>query len=155
MSTYPRRRYAPSGLPDPVREPAFYAGVSGKRALAWVADFALIWLITAVIVPFTLFTALFFFGFLLLVVGFLYRWATIAAGSATWGMRLMGIELRQADGGRLSATTALLHTLGYSVSIAMLPVQVVSAILMVALGRGQGLTDMVLGTAALNRRVQG
>ncbi len=29
-------------------------------------------------------------------VGFLYRTATIAGGSATWGMRLMGIELRRA-----------------------------------------------------------
>jgi len=118
-----------------------------------VIDFGLIWVLAAVVLPFTLFTALFFFGFLLLVTGFVYRWGTLAFGSATWGMWFMGIELRQADGGPMSGGTAFLHTLGYTLSIAMVPVQVVSAILMLALGRGQGLTDLALGTAALNRRV--
>jgi uncharacterized RDD family membrane protein YckC len=66
-------------------------------------------------------------------------------------MRLMAIELREADGMRLSGGTAFLHTLGYSLSIAILPLQFVSVIAMVALGRGQGLTDLILGTAMINR----
>lgn len=139
------------GLPDPAREPDFYRGVSGKRAIAWLLDVVLIAVISALIVPFTAFAALLFFPFLMLTIGFLYRWATLAGGSATWGMRLMAIELRQADGGPLTGRTAFLHTLGYTVSVAIAPLQLISAILMVALGRGQGLSDMILGTAAINR----
>jgi uncharacterized RDD family membrane protein YckC len=151
MPARPYPRSTAPGLPDPVREAAFYDGVALKRLLAWVVDMILIALASVLIVPFTAFTALFFFPFLMLVVGFLYRWATLSAGSATWGMRLFAIELREADGLRLSPQTAFLHTLGYSVSVAVAPLQLVSAILMVALGRGQGLTDLILGTAAINR----
>jgi len=141
----------PHGLPDPVTEAAFYDGVNTKRAIAWIIDMTLIGLVSALIVPFTAFTAILFFPFLMLIVGFLYRWATLAGGSATWGMRLMAIEIRAADGLRLDGTTAFWHTMGYSVSVAMAPLQLVSVILMVVLGRGQGLTDLVLGTAAINR----
>lgn len=146
-------RYAPTspGLPDPVTEPQFYAGVTTKRLLAWVFDALFIAVLCLLALPFTAFTAIFFFPILWLVVGFLYRWATIAGGSATWGMRLMSIELREADGLRLSGGTALVHTLGYSVSVAMAPLQLISVIVMIALGRGQGLTDLVLGTAMINR----
>lgn len=139
------------GLPDPARESYFYAGVSMKRLIAWIMDAALILVICLVIVPFTAFTALFFFPFLWLVVGFFYRWATIAGGSATWGMQIMAIELRERDGLRLSGGTAFLHTLGYSVSVALAPLQLISVILMIVMGRGQGLTDMVLGTAVINK----
>jgi uncharacterized RDD family membrane protein YckC len=139
------------GLPDPVREGHFYAGVAMKRLLAWVADAVLILVLCLIVVPFTAFTALFFFPFLWLVVSFFYRWATLAGGSATWGMRLMAIEIREQDGHRLTGTTAFLHTLGYTVSVAVAPLQLISVILMLVLGRGQGLTDMILGTAAINR----
>ena len=140
-----------TGLPDPTRNAGFYAGVPFKRAVAWVFDMVLIGVLAALIVPFTAFTGLFFFPFLMLVVGFFYRWFTLSGGSATWGMRLMSIELREADGGRFSSQTALLHTLGYSVSVAMAPLQLISVILMLVTERGQGLTDVILGTTALNR----
>ena len=139
------------GLPSPDREPAFYDGVPTKRALAWVVDVAVTFALCLLILPFTAFTGLFFWPALWLAAGFLYRWATIAGGSATWGMRLMAITLRTRDGGRLGPATAFLHTLGYTVSLAAFPLQVVSVGLMAALGRGQGLTDMILGTAAINR----
>lgn len=146
-------RYAPTapGLPDPMTEPQFYAGVSAKRLFAWVFDAVFIGILCLLVLPFTAFTAVFFFPLLWLVVGFLYRWATIANGSATWGMRLMSIELREADGLRLSGGTALVHTLGYTISVAVAPLQLISVIVMVALGRGQGLTDLLLGTAMINR----
>jgi uncharacterized RDD family membrane protein YckC len=144
-------RTAHPGLPDPVAEPQFYAGVTGKRLLAWVFDAIITLALCLLVLPFTAFTAVFFFPLLWFVTGFLYRWATLARGSSTWGMRLMAIELREADGMRLSGGTAFLHTLGYSLSIAILPLQFVSVIAMVALGRGQGLTDLILGTAMINR----
>ena len=138
-------------LPDPVREPEFYAGVTLKRGLAWVVDAGIGLAISILLIPFTAFTALFWFPVLWFSVGFAYRWATLATGSATWGMRLMAIQIRDRDGSRLDAATAFAHVLGYSVSLAMLPLAVLSAAVMVVLGRGQGLTDLALGTAAINR----
>lgn len=150
MTTRPSPSFVP-GLPNPVTEPAFYAGVSGKRFFAWCFDAVIIAVLCLLVVPFTAFTAIFFLPLLWLVVGFLYRWATLAGRSATWGMRLMAIELREADGLRLSGGTALIHALGYTVSVTVAPLQVISVILMLALGRGQGLTDLIIGTAMINR----
>ncbi len=139
------------GLPDPDLKPEFYADVPTKRLLAWVVDTILITLLCLVILPFTAFTAIFFFPLLYLVVGFVYRSVTLAGRSATWGMRLMAIEFRTSDGRRFDLPTAVLHTLGYSISISMVLVQIVSIGLMLMTPRAQGLTDMVLGTAAVNR----
>jgi uncharacterized RDD family membrane protein YckC len=142
------------GLPDPDLAPEIYADVPLKRLVAWVFDFAIIAVLTAIVVPFTFFTGLFFLPLLFLFVGFLYRWATISTGSATWGMRLAAIEFRTASGERFDSGTAFLHTLGYTVSVSIFPLQLVSIVLMLISDRRQGLTDHVLGTAALNRRAR-
>lgn len=141
------------GLPDPVTKPQFYTGVLAKRAAAWVFDVVLVRILCVIIVPFTVFTALLFFPFLMLVVGFIYRWFTIASKSSTWGMRLMGIELRDHDGLRLDSQSALMHTAGYSFSMAMAPLQLVSVLMMLLSDRKQGLTDHLLGTTAINKPV--
>ena len=141
--------YAP--LPDPVREAAFYDGVPLKRLMAWLIDLVPIALITILLVPLTAFTALFFLPVLWAVVDFLYRWVTLARGSATWGMRLAAIELRRADGDRLDTATAFLHVAGYTVAMVLFPLQLVSMALMLLTPRVQGLTDLVLGTVALRR----
>jgi uncharacterized RDD family membrane protein YckC len=138
-------------LPDPVREPGFYAGVTMKRGLAWVIDSFVTLGLCLLVLPFTFFTALFWWPVLWLIVGFLYRWTTLSGGSATWGMRLMAVQIRDRDGSRLDAPTAFAHVLGYTVSIAVLPLQLASIAVMIVLGRGQGLTDLALGTAAINR----
>ena len=137
-----------SALYDP--DPYLYAGVPLKRGIAWVFDMILIALLCALVLPFTAFTGIFFFPFLMLVVGFIYRWFTIAGGSATWGMRIVGVELRDHTGARLTSGLALAHTLGYTVSVAVAPLQLISVILMLVTARGQGLTDMLLGTVAIN-----
>jgi uncharacterized RDD family membrane protein YckC len=153
MTTRPYLRPAPvlHGLPDPVREPDFYEGVTVKRALAWVVDAGLTFGLCLLALPLTAFTALFWWPLLWLMVGFLYRWATLAGGSATWGMRLMGITIRDRDGSRLDPATSFAHVLGYTVSVAFFPLQLASIGVMIALGRGQGLTDLALGTAAINK----
>lgn len=150
MTAQPRAALL-AGLPDPVLEPRFYAGVTLKRGLAWVVDALITWGICLLLLPFTAFTALFWWPVLWLTVGFAYRWATLAGGSATLGMRLMAITIRDRDGQRLDPAVAFAHVLGYSISMAFLPLQIVSIGLMIALGRGQGLTDLALGTAAINR----
>ncbi|MBU3261306.1 RDD family protein [Roseovarius sp. PS-C2] len=139
-------------LPDPVTQPEFYSDVPAKRLLAWVVDTVLIVLICLLIVPFTAFTGLFFFPFLMLIVGFAYRVVTIARGSATWGMRLVSLEFRKLDGQRFDLSMALLHTLGLTISFGFPILQVISIVLMLTTERGQGLSDHVLGTVALNRR---
>ncbi len=138
--------------PDPDSQPEFYAGIPTKRFVAWIVDMILIVIACVVILPFTAFTGLFFFPLMLLMVGFAYRVITLANGSATWGMRLMGMEIRTADDRVLDLGTAFAHTLGYSVSISMMPLQLISIILMCSTARCQGISDMVLGTVPLNRR---
>lgn len=139
------------GLPDPHTSPEFYADVPLKRFIAWVVDAILIGILTAIAVPFTLFSGLFFLPLLFLMIGFLYRWFTITSASATPGMRLAAIEFRTAQGERFDSGAAFLHTLGYTLSVSVFPLQLVSIVLMLISDRRQGLTDHVLGTAALNR----
>jgi len=146
------KRNTPVHLADPITQPQFYRDVAAKRLMAWVVDTILVGLICLMILPFTAFLAVFFFFGLMAVVGFVYRVITLATGSATWGMRLMAIELRDATGARLDLGQAFLHTLGYTLSWAIAPLQLISVVLMATSNRGQGLTDMVMGTAALNRR---
>jgi uncharacterized RDD family membrane protein YckC len=138
-------------LPDPTRHAAFYQGVPTKRALAWVIDAVIAGIITALIVPFTVFVALLFLPALFLTVSFIYRFVTLATGSATIGMRIMNIKLLDADGQDVDSATAFGHTLIYTICMAMVVVQVVSIVLMASGGRGQSIGDMVLGTVMVNR----
>lgn len=140
-----------SAYPDPVTQGRFYADVPVKRAVAWVIDTALIAFVVALIVPFTGFLALFFLGGLYLVVNFLYRWIGLSRHSATIGMRLTGVEFRDAQGYRLDVVTAFAHTLGYSLSVAFVVPQLISLGLMGFTRRGRGLSDHVLGTVLINR----
>jgi uncharacterized RDD family membrane protein YckC len=143
------------GLPDPERDRQFYEGVPARRLAAWFIDLAIILIIgVPLAVMFGLLTLGFgFVLFPLLVagVGFVYRSATIAAGSATWGMRFVGIELRRGDGSRFDLITAVLHTALYTLALGMMVVQLVSCIAMVGTRFGQGLPDLILGTTAINR----
>ncbi|WP_108835678.1 RDD family protein [Tateyamaria sp. Alg231-49] len=139
-------------LADPITQPQFYRDVASKRFFAWVIDVIIVALISLLIVPFTAFVAAFFFLGLMGVVGFMYRVITLATGSATWGMRMMAIEIRDQHGARLDLGQAFLHTVGYIVSWTVAPLQLISIVLMATSNRGQGLTDVVLGTAAINRK---
>ena len=71
------------GLPDPDTDPALYEDVPTKRLFAWVVDVIIIALLTAIVVPFTLFTAFFFLPVLYAVISFLYRWVSLSRSSAT------------------------------------------------------------------------
>jgi len=138
-------------LPDPYAQAEFYDDIPAKRFLAWVVDAVLILALCLLVLPFTFFLGLFFFPLLWLVLGFLYRWGTLSAGSATWGMRLVAIEVRRADGARLDPGTAFAHTLIYTVAMGTLVLQALSVVLILLSPRRQSLADHLLGTAALNR----
>ncbi|MDN5787593.1 RDD family protein [Pseudorhodobacter sp.] len=140
-----------NALPDPEFNAEFYDGVALKRGLAWIVDTILTLILTAIIVPFTAFTAFFFLPALYVGVNMAYRWITIASRSATPGMRLAAIELRRFDGKPFDGGTAFLHTMGYAVSMAFVIPQVISVLMMMFGPRGQGLTDAVLGSVAINK----
>ena len=142
------RAYA---LPNPETQPEFYADVPVKRLVAWIIDMVLIAILCVLILPFTAFTGIFFFPFLILVVGFVYRVVTLANGSATFGMRFVGVEFRTQHGERFELGHAFLHTLGYSISLSFFILQVISIVLMLTTSRAQGLTDHIMGSVAINR----
>jgi hypothetical protein len=136
-------------LPDPVREPDFYRGVAVKRALAWVVDGGVTWVLCLLALPLTAFTGLFWWATLW------RRWAsstagpTIAQGSAPGGCASWPSRSASATGGgsrpsppcctrRATRPRSRSFPPGRSVA------------LMAGLGRGQGLTDLALGTAVLN-----
>jgi uncharacterized RDD family membrane protein YckC len=143
-----------NALPDPAFQSEFYRDIPTKRLVAWIADVIVIFLITVLLVPLTAFTAIFYFPFLFAAVSFVYRVATIASGSATWGMRFVAIELRSREGARFDLSLALLHTIGYAISVSMVFVQIISVILMLTSARKQGLTDMIMGSVVINRAAQ-
>ena len=139
------------GLPDPYRDAAFYEDTAVKRGLAWVVDVIAIMTLSLLLTPLTLFTSIFYFPVFYVMVGFAYRTVSIAKWSGTPGMRLMSVELRDASGARFDLAQAALHTLGYTVSWAVFPLQLLSGALMLGTARKQGLSDLVLGSAAINR----
>ncbi len=143
------------GLPDPDRDPQFYQGVPTRRLAAWFVDLIVI---LAVGVPLALIFGLMTLGFgfaifplIVMGVGFFYRALTIAGGSATWGMRLMGVELRRHDGARFDFGSAFIHTAIYTISFGVVLLQIASIVGMVTTRYGQGLPDLVLRSAMINR----
>ena len=140
-----------TALPHPTYQAEFYQDVPMKRLIAWGIDTVLIFVLSILLAVMTLGIAFFAFFGLFFLVGFAYRVATLANGSATLGMRLMAIELRDSHGDRFDLGTAFLHTLGYSISWAIFPIQLLSMVLMVTTVQKQGLTDLILSTVALNR----
>lgn len=140
-----------AGLPDPDLSPEFYQDVPSKRLFAWIVDTVLIIIITIVLIPFTAFTAIFYLPFLALVVSLFYRIVSIARRSATPGMRLMSLEFRTNRGEKFDLSMAALHTIIFTISVSFVLPQIVSVILMLTGSRAQGLSDHLLGTAAVNR----
>jgi uncharacterized RDD family membrane protein YckC len=138
--------------PDPALQSQFYAQVAPKRAMAWAIDTALTALLVALLIPLTGFLALFFLGGLYLVINFLYRWIGLARHSATLGMRIMGVEFRDDRGYRVAGGQAFAHTLFYALSVAFVIPQLISILMMCFTARGQGLSDVVLGTVLINAR---
>lgn len=139
-------------LPDPDRQPQFYQGVPVRRLIAWAVDSLITLGLTIGAVLVTAFVGVLIWPFLFLTLGFAYRVVTIANGSATWGMRFAGIELRDGAGQRLDFGQAVLHTLGFSLCFALPIFQVISVVLMLTGARGQGLPDLFVNTVMLNRR---
>lgn len=140
-----------SNLPDPKSQPEFYSDVLLKRAFAWVIDAIIITGLTFLALIGTALTAIFILGFVTLVISLLYRWFTISTWSATPGMRMMSLELRDHQGLRLTSSTAFWHTALYLFFRGMVIPQLISFGMMLFSDRGQSLHDAFTGVVALNR----
>lgn len=138
-------------LPDPDRHAEFYSGTAIKRGFAWIIDTVIIMTLSVVILPFTAFTALFFWPIFYIAIGFIYRWITLSGGSATLGMRLLSIGFRDRTGRPFDSGTAFVHTALYTLCISSLIPQLISIGAMLMTDRGQSLPDMVIGSVCINR----
>lgn len=142
-------------LPAPDLQPEFYAYVSAKRLGAWLIDTVLILLLCLVAILATALVGAFFLPLIYLATNIAYRTVALARWSATPGMMILAVEFRGADGHRLDARTALMHTVIYTVCFLAFPLQIVSIALMLTSQRGQSLGDHLLQTVALNRPARG
>jgi uncharacterized RDD family membrane protein YckC len=144
-----------AGLPDPERDRQFYDGVPLRRFIAWCIDVGIVLLVgvplATVFGLVTLGVGFAMFPLIVAGIGFLYRTATLAGGSATWGMRFTGIEFRRGDGTRFDTLTALLHTTVYMVCLSVVVLQAISCATILGSRYRQSLGDMLLGTTAINR----
>lgn len=142
-------------IPDPVRDSQFYEGVPLRRFAAFVIDFIVILLLTLVamlivaLATFGLGTPLMFI--ILTMTGFMYRWLMLKQRSATVGMILTGIEIRNAQGEKVDSGTAFVHTLGFLVTFFFTPLMIIGWFLMFSDPYRRTMHDLVLGSVAINR----
>ncbi|MEJ2119207.1 MAG: RDD family protein [Alphaproteobacteria bacterium] len=138
-------------------DPAFVSDIVFKRVLAHVVDSAILLAVMAPIGFFMILAAIATLGLLIvpfafafLALRFLYYVGfTAGTRSATPGMRMLGIELRTASGGRPDFLQAFLRLTVYYVLVALLT----PLILLVALFNAQrrAVHDMVSETVVVNR----
>lgn len=143
------------GIPDPHRDPQFYQGVPLRRLVAFGIDtviILLLWFVGAVVISaVTLGLGTVLLPLLLFVTAFAYRWLLLARTSATVGMRLTGIEIRDANGDPLNETLAALHTGAFMVTLGLLPLAIIGWLIMTSSPTRQVLHDLPFGTVAINR----
>ena len=146
--------------PDPVLDSQFYAGVPMRRLVAFCIDMAVALALWCVVLVLGLFVTLLTLGagapllvLALSATDFLYRWFMLTERSATLGMLLTGIEIRDAAGQRLTATSAFLHVGGFYISLFFTPLLVIGWVLMAASPHRRLMHDLPLGTVAINRPV--
>jgi uncharacterized RDD family membrane protein YckC len=145
--------YDLSGLPDPDIDAQFYTGVPFKRLIAWFIDLIAIVLLTLAVSMATLGIAAIFFPVTLFVLNLAYRVYFLKTKSATPGMSLAGIEIRNHLGNRLSTEEAFWHTVIYTISVMFVFIQILSMGMMLTTRYGQGVHDYLRGTTAINRPV--
>jgi len=140
-----------SGLPDPDTDSQFYDGVPFKRLLAWFIDIIIILLISMALVVGTFGLGAFMYPLLLLISNFGYRIFTLTRNSATLGMIIAGIEIRNGRGEKLTLSEAAWHTSIYLIVFVFMFGIIISMIMMLVNKRGQGIHDYFVGTTAINR----
>lgn len=146
------------GVPDPVRDSQFYQGVPVRRLVAFCIDLLVIIGLWCVVLVLGLLISVLTLGLgtplavaVFAATGFLYRWVMLAERSATIGMILTGIEVRDAAGERLNPILAFLHVAGFYLSVFVTPLLVIGWFLMATSPYRRLLHDLALGTVVINR----
>lgn len=143
----------PSAFPSE----SVFRGVLPARVVAFMLDMVFIGLLWSVLLVPSIFLGLLTFGFLFifLPIPMTLLWLTYLAvtiggpGAATPGMRIMGIEVRRADGGRPNWVQALVM-----VGLFMLSVPTTGGLALAAMLLTHGnraLHDILAGTVVVNR----
>lgn len=145
----------PMHHPDPTLDRQFYDGVPSRRLIAWFLDAVVIFVMFAVAaLAFGILTlGLGFFAapLIFMASGFVYRVVMLSTASATFGMKMTGIEFRDVHGQRFAFGTAFLHTLAYSLIFTSGLFQVASCLAILMTEKGQSIPDLLLGTVAINK----
>ena len=141
-------------LPHPEDDPGFYDHVIAKRFLAWLIDLLVTALLTVVAIILTLGFGALIFPLIWGAIAIAYRTVMLTRYGATAGMLVAALRLRRLDGGRPGSTLCLWHSVIYSASMIVVPVQVASVAMMLTTPYRQGLNDWILGTTILNDYVE-
>ena len=141
---------------DHLAYPETYDGVTMRRLVAYLIDLLVIapmlvvvWVIFGMLGALTFGLLMPLLGVMLLAVPFCYHTLLIGGTkSATFGMRLFGLQVRRLDGGRPDHILAALLTAAFYLSVAFTG----WLILLVALFnvRGRALHDFLCGTVVIN-----
>lgn len=155
-----RTSIATRTLPDPVLDSQFYDGVVMRRLVAFCIDVVIVFalwcavlLIALIMTIATLGLAAPLIALAVSATDFLYRWFMLTRSSATIGMRLTGIEIRDSTGRPLDPGAAFLHVAGFYVTCLFLPLLLISWVLMAATPHRRMLQDLALGAVVINRPV--
>lgn len=142
---------------DPFTDVRLYDGVRTRRAFAFLIDAVVIAVLTFLTSVAVLLLGVFTLGlgwllFPLLWPGVALVYSMFSLGgrnSATVGMRMMGLEMRQLDGSRITPVIAAIHAVLFYASVSILT----PFVLLVSLisDRKRLLHDLVLGTVVINR----
>jgi len=148
--------YSASDVFDPTIRPELFTEVLPRRLLAFAVDAIIVIVATvpafvavAVLGLLTLGLGWLLFPFVFAIVGLGYLAITLGGSdSATFGMRMAGLEMRTLGGDKMYPLLAVLHGLIFWVSVGLLT----PLILVVGLmsNRARLLHDMLLGVVLLN-----
>jgi len=142
--------------PDPLAQPEYYRSILSRRFIAWLVDSAILLVLMGGAFFVLVFTKIISFGLLALPVslGFLvvplvfYTVLLGGPGSATPGMRIVGITLRSWDNRPPDYVQALLRTLLHYATVVFLSPLVLIVVL--CNGRHRALHDYLSGTVVVN-----
>jgi uncharacterized RDD family membrane protein YckC len=136
---------------DPVTQPQLFAGLIGKRSMAFIVDFVIIMVLAFLFGVVTLGLGWVLLPAILLV--FLaYNAFTIGgAKSATLGQRLMGLEVRMWFGGKVSPLIAAFHALLFWFSASTFVLWLVNVAWAFFDARKRCAHDILAGVIVVNR----
>lgn len=149
------RAASPETIAVPLDQPALYDGVLTRRVMAFLVDYAIIFLLC---IPFAIVVAV--LGVLTLGLGWMLfavlgpivalGYVAVTLGGrhqSTIGMRMAGLRIMRTDGGTVDGITAMIHTALFWIGNAVLTPLILLATWFT--DRKRTLHDLLLGTVVV------